>query len=93
VFFNLSDFKGQTKLCTNAGLKGFLGRAKVDHLVIIKLIDDFVQSIGRKGIRSILLKFNHVGQKKIFFKKRYYSSFEKIQCSFYRLVDYHWRCL
>jgi ribosomal protein S11 len=86
VFFNLSDFKGQTKICTNAGLKGFSGRAKMDHLVIIKLINDFVQEIGRKGIRSILLKFHHVGQKKYSLKKGIIKALGKYNVRFIGLL-------
>ena len=86
VFFNLSDLNGQTKLWTNAGRKGFVGRAKIDHLVVIKLINDFVQEIWRKGIRSILLQFNHIGQRKYSLKRGITQALEKYQVRFIGLL-------
>lgn len=58
IFFNLSDFQGQTKYWTNAGCNSFSGSNKLNKITIITVTENFMQKIWKKGIRCILIKFN-----------------------------------
>lgn len=59
VFFNVTNYKGQTKYWTSSGRSGFKGRTKIEHMALITVTETFIKKIWNQGIRHLLLIFKN----------------------------------
>jgi ribosomal protein S11 len=59
VFFNVTNFKGQTKCWTSSGRCGFVGRNRINHMALITVTEKFIERISNQGIRRLILIFKN----------------------------------
>lgn len=59
VFFNVTNYKGQTKHWTSSGRSGFKGKTRIEHMALITVTENFMKKIWNQGIRHLLLVFKN----------------------------------
>lgn len=63
VFFNLTNYKGQTKYWTCSGQFGFRGKTKVARMALITVTENFIKRIWEGGARNIILVFKNYNRR------------------------------
>ena len=59
IFFNVTNYKGQTKCWTSSGRFGFKGKTKMAHMAIISVTEKFIKKLWSYGIHHVLLIFKN----------------------------------